>query len=300
MCRFRPSSDDSLSSNANEVNANHSAPQTKTITSSLLPPSIQPLISAIFPLPLPLALTLLPFLPTSSYLNRGYTVWFHLFSLTYLLTRNSFLRKILILQGTGICLGWYAAIVNEWYCDGMFCHTLYRNMPEGMIRYMIQQLPVDDAATTTVIAAEGSGGYIFLDTYSAYAMIALSHVLDTLGHPILAYAFYRIHMSNGGTIRDILTWPVVVSAWHISRVWSLVHSYYNTGVFSLWYVGHDVYVLNNLDSYVVAYVWEGMLFGGVAFWKLFLENDRTVDATKTKKEEFASVLWNEFARCEGR
>ena len=41
----------------------------------------------------PLALVAgLPFLPTSMYINRGYTVWFHLVSVAYVLTRQPFLR----------------------------------------------------------------------------------------------------------------------------------------------------------------------------------------------------------------
>ena len=83
----------------------------------------------ICPLPVPLVLVLIPLLPESAYLNRGYTVWFHLASVAYFLTRSAFLRRVLILQGTAICLGWYAAIANDWFVDGIFCHSLYRNSP---------------------------------------------------------------------------------------------------------------------------------------------------------------------------
>merc|ERR1719253_2528414 len=58
--------------------------------------------------PIPVVLALLPLLPRSCYLNRGYTVW------------------VLLLQGAGICLGWYAALAHDWLAaDGAFGHTLY-------------------------------------------------------------------------------------------------------------------------------------------------------------------------------
>lgn len=215
-------------------------------------------ISWLWPLPTTVVMALIPLLPQSFYLNRGYTVWFHLMSVAYLLTRSPFVRKVLILQGTGICLGWYSAIANDWFVEETFCHTLYRNMPGSMLSYMVQELP-----------GNGEGSYIILNTYSSWAMKALSHVLDTMGHPGLAYLFWRLHRQSGGTLRDVLTWPVIAFAWNFSRVWSLVHSYYNTGVPSFWYFGHDVYLLNNLNSYLIAYVGEGVCFGVAISFRLY-------------------------------
>ena len=119
----------------------------------------------IWPLPTPLVLAMLPFLPQSLYLNRGYTVWFHLTSFVYFFTRSSFIRKVLILQGLGICLGWYAAIAHDWYVEGTFCNPLYRNMPQVMVSYMVRwekSLPtkiviicLDPESSSLIVAPEG-------------------------------------------------------------------------------------------------------------------------------------------------
>lgn len=214
----------------------------------------------IWPLPTFVVMALIPLLPQSFYLNRGLTVWFHLMSVVYLLTRSPFVRKVLILQGAAICLGWYTAIASDWFVDGTFCHTLYRNMPSSMLSYMVQDQPVGD---------HGEGSYIILNTYSSWAMKAWSHVLDTMGHPGLAYLFWRLHRQSGGTLRDVLTWPVIVFTWHFSRTWSLVHSYYNTGVPSFWYFGHDVYLLNSMNTFLIAYVAEGFCFGVAILFRLY-------------------------------
>lgn len=249
MCQLQPQ--DAVATKYNNAANNHS--------------SKKPLLDKIWPLPTLVVLALIPLLPTSFYLNRGYTVWFHLMSIGYFFTRSPFIRKILILQGTGICLGWYAAIITDWVVEGTFCHTLYRNMPGSMLPYMVleeQQLTADDGDI-------GEFGYVILNTYSSWAMKAFSHVLDTIGHPGLAYLFYKLHLKAGGRIGDVLTWPVIVSAWHISRIWSMVHSYYNTGVPAWWYYGHDVYVLNNLNAYLIAYVAEGVCFGVAILCRLY-------------------------------
>lgn len=122
-------------------------------------------------------------------------------------------------------------------------------------------------------AGLGEGGsYSILNTRSSYVMKMASHVLDTAGHPGLLYLFWRLHsnsnnnvnaageVGNGGTVRDILTWPVIVFAWHLSRLWSMVHNYYNTGELKIWYFGHDVYFFSNLDAYLIAYIAEGACF----------------------------------------
>ena len=242
------------------------------------------LYDKIWPLPIPVAILLLSLLPTSFYLNRGYTVWFHLLSVIYLLSQSTFIRKILILQGIGICLGWYAAIATDWFVDNTFCHTLYRNMPESIMFYMIKE-------------DESESSYIILNTYTAMAMKILSHVLDTVGHPGLAYLFYRIHSNefrrtndNSRSVwRDILSWEVIVTAWHLSRIWSMVHRYYNFGEVKLWYYGHDIYKLNNLNAYFIAYVVEGLCFVVAILYRLHW--DRNDSDTKKNRciENIVSV-----------
>ena len=218
--------------------------------------SSEPKPTWIKPLPLPALLPLLPFLPTSFYLNRGYTIWFHLCSLAYIPTRSEFLRKFLILQGFAICAGWYSAIINEYVSDGNFCHALYRNMPQSIVDKIVLQT---------------DNGYEMLNTTTAWGYKFLSHVLDTIGHPMIVYLFWRIHKSHQGTLKDLLSWPVLILAWHMSRFWSIVHSYHNKGTFDFWYFGHDVYVLNDSSVYLTAYVAEGLCFGGAVIWKLLFE-----------------------------
>ncbi len=224
----------------------------------------------IRPLPPLFVMALIPLLPRSCYLNRGYTKWFHLMSVGYFLTRSPFLRRILIVQGVAVCLGWYAAIVGEWLVEGAFCHTLYRNMPPWMRPHMLRELPGDD---------DDDGGYVILYTCSSCAMKALSHVLDLVGHPGLACLFYRSHLAHGGTLRDVLSWPVIAAAWHISRAWSAMHTYHNTGTMGLWYFGHDVYRLNNLNAYLIAYVVEGACFGMAIVCRLCWDHEERSAAT---------------------
>ncbi|KAL3785325.1 hypothetical protein ACHAWO_008597 [Cyclotella atomus] len=212
--------------------------------------------SWIKPIPLAALLPLLPFLPSSFYLNRGYTVWFHLCSLAYIPTRSAFLRKFVVLQGVAICAGWYAAIVNEYISDGNFCHALYRNMPQSLVDQIVVQ---------------HEDRYEMRNTNTAWVYKFLCHVVDILGHPVIVYIFWRIHKSYGETWKDLLSWPVIIMAWHFSRLWSLVHSVYNKGTWDFWYFGHDVYVLNDTSVYLTAYIAEGLCFGAAVTWKLLFE-----------------------------
>merc|ERR1719253_274918 len=223
--------------------------------------------------PIPVVLALLPLLPRSCYLNRGYTVWFHLLSLVYCLTRAPFVRRVLVLQGAGICLGWYAALAHDWLAaDGAFGHTLYRNMPGPMLAYMARE-------EGPSLADGGAGSYALLDTQSALAMRCASHVLDLLLHPGLLGLFWASHRRDGGTLSDLLTWPVLLFAWLLSRVWSLVHSYHNTGVPALWYYGHDVYVLRDLTGYCIAYVAEGACFAAAVGCRVCWDRRAAAGAT---------------------
>ena len=70
-------------------------------------------------------------------------------------------------------------------------------------------------------------------------------------------------------MRDIFAWPVIVVAWHVSRTWSVVHSYHNNGIVAFWYYGYDVYKLTNLDSYLVSYIAEGVCFSFAILCRLY-------------------------------
>jgi hypothetical protein len=206
-----------------------------------------------WPLPPLVVLAMLPLLPTSFYLNRGYTIWFHLLSFAYFLTRSTFLRKVLILQGMGICAGWYSVIPFDYFVDGTFCHVLYRNMPDIMLPHMVHEPNCDGDV-------DENCDYVIFDTFASTLMKGLSHVLDILAHPGLLCLFYQLHRSAGGTLREVFDWPVIVVAWHLSRMWSVVHSHHNDGTLAFWYYGYDVYKLANLNSYLVSYIAEGACF----------------------------------------
>jgi hypothetical protein len=186
-------------------------------------------------------------------------------SFAYFLTRSNFLRRVLILQGMGICAGWYSVIPFDYFVDGTFCHVLYRSMPDVMLPHMVHE-------PTCGGDVDENCGYVILDTFASALMRGLSHVLDILAHPGLLCLFYRLHRASGGTLRDVFAWPVIVVAWHISRTWSVVHSYHNNGTLALWYYGFDVYKLTNLDSYLVSYVAEGICFSVAILCRLYWDN----------------------------
>jgi hypothetical protein len=212
----------------------------------------------------PLAvLALFPLLPTYFYLNRGYTQWFHWTATAYLLTGSAFLRRFLVVQGAGITVGWYAAICNDLYLNGRFCQVLYKNMPTTMTDYMV------DSQT----------GSLVTDNWQSLTVMALSHLLDTLGHPILTFVFWRLHCRAGGSLKDLFSWNVVVSTYMLSRLWSLTHTLYNFGTPGLFYFGYDVYIIDDLDSWIAAYVAEGVVYAGIVVYKIFWEKPATVSTT---------------------
>jgi len=223
------------------------------------------LLGKIWPLPPLVAVAMIPLLPQSYYMNRGYTKWFHLMSVAYFLTRSAFLRKVLVLQGIGICVGWYSVIAFDWLVDGTFCHMMYRNMPSAMLPHMVQEIPCDDGGGSDC-------GYVVLSTSTSILMKGVSHVLDIIAHPGLVYLFCGLHRRSGGTLSDIFSWPVIIVAWHMSRTWSVLHSYHNNGALAFWYYGHDVYKLNNLNSYLMSYIAEGVCFSVAILCRLYWDH----------------------------
>lgn len=199
--------------------------------------------------PVTLAL-LFPLLPTSLYLNKGYTTWYHIITIAYLLTQKESIRRFLIVQGFGVSVGWYGAMVNELYHHGRFAHILYMNVPPFMKAEMV------DAA-----------GRVFYTQESLIYML-ISHVLDILLHPGIAYLMYKGHRKSGRRVDNIITWNIVLSAFAVSRLWSAVHTLYNQGILRGWYFGHDVYHFHDLSPYMAAYVAEGIFFAGIAVYKL--------------------------------
>jgi hypothetical protein len=147
--------------------------------------------------------------------------------------------------------------------------------------------------------------YQVLDTFTAIIMKVLSHILDILAHPGLVYLLCKIHTqqyyyyhtvatataSNNGSskkeqtkvttnnnnmmttlLRDVITWPVIITAWHMSRLWSIVHTYINNNDINGWYYGYHVYKINNLNSYLASYVAEGVCFVIVILYRMYIDN----------------------------
>ncbi|KAG7374090.1 hypothetical protein IV203_013185 [Nitzschia inconspicua] len=198
--------------------------------------------------------------PSDFYLNRGFTQWFHWAAIYYSLTQWQFLERFQILSGCSICLGWYASLVYEFVQYGRFCHPLYKNMPTSLMQFYLRDV-------------EGNGstqGQQMLDFESTKALLALTmaHILDLLAHPLLTYYFWRRHTTKGGTIKQVVAWPVIAAAYLYSRLWSLTHTKYNTGNFDLWYFGFDIYVMDSLDSWYPAYIAETCFYGGIIILKL--------------------------------
>lgn len=138
-----------------------------------------------------------------------------------------------------------------------------------------------------------------LDFESAHSIIAMmsSHVLDLLGHPILTYYFWRRYKNDSGNLKtsitnsngnntenstgsscrsigcfdDVCTWPIVISAYLYSRVWSLVQTYHNFGRFALFYLGHNIYVVESLESWYPAYIAETALYSYIIIRKLLFQ-----------------------------
>lgn len=236
------------------------------------------LFDVVFPLPPSIAvLAMAAILPSWFYRNRGFTVWFHLLSVLQVVTQSRFLVGVLALSGISICLGWYSCLAYEYVHHGRWCHALYKNMPSALTQQMVQQL--DD---------DGDDASLDFESAGSLAAMAICHFLDFLGHPLLAYYYWsrcqnqkneddsnQQSTSNQTTIDKnsdddgiISTWPVILSAYSFSRMWSFFHTYHNFGSIAWFYVGFDVYVMDDLDSWYPAYIIETLFYGALVVWKL--------------------------------
>jgi len=212
----------------------------------------------IWPLHPLLLASIIPVIPTSLYVNRGLTVWFHWMILFYLLTGIERLRCFLILLGGSISAGWYAAIANDFFRHSRFFDILYENMPLSFLSVM----------------TNGKGEIVY--TTSSLCLMAFSHVLDTFLHPGVTYLLWRAHCRSGGSLQSIITWPLLISTFLMSRFWSIFHIYYNYRRLGLYYIGDDVYKLNNQDAYIYAYTAEGIFFLMLACSKILKRSDKEI------------------------
>ena len=145
--------------------------------------------------------------PSWFYINRGFTVWFHLGSVLQILTQSKFFTKVLSVSGISIYLGGYASQFFEVLYHSRFFDALYKIMPVALVDQIV------DAETGVVD---------FRSTHSLIAIL-ICNVFDIMGHPLLAYYFWnksrKDREQNKGSF---LAWPVILSAYCFSRCWSVV------------------------------------------------------------------------------
>jgi hypothetical protein len=226
-------------------------------------------VSLLWPVKPIYILIVAPFLPSWLYLSRGYTVWYNLTALVYVLTNIEPIRRFVIVQGIGVCAGWYAAMANDVIHHGRFAHILYMNMPSCMKTAMVDE-----------------SGEVFY-TYNSLVYMAISHALDTFLHPGIAYLLYKAHRRAGGTVEEIFSWKILAAAFVVSRLWSLVHIIHHNGKIGAWYFGYDIYHLNDLDCWMVAYVAESVAFACMVGYKILHRRNTNMQKTNKKAKEEA-------------
>jgi len=203
--------------------------------------------------------------PSWVLMNRGFTLWFHLGFLFYLVTgRSDFMRRFQVIIGGATNIGWYLTVVHEYVVHGRLFDLLYNNMPPAMKAIMLENGHL------------ASGGIIQNNT--AMATIWVTHVLDMIAHPFLLYVAWKMHVSYGGSARNLVTWDVLIAAYAFRIVYSTSHQYYNWGyVNSPFYYGFEVYHIDSLDAYTAAYVGEAIWFAVLIAWKGYLSWLRSND-----------------------
>lgn len=227
-----------------------------------------------------LLIAVFPLLPTSYYLNRGYTIWYHWVAVVYALTCSPFVRSLLILQGCSVSAGWYTAILFDYVLHNTVFLTLYKNTPLALRKLML-----DDTGPL-----RPHTGQLRTDSpiLRAAAMV-VAHLCDALAHPGLAYGMWRLHCRANGQdkaansdfkrnhLAAALTLPVIGTSFALCRVWCLVHTAYNQEITSLYYMGHDVYNLDHLQGWLPAYAAEAVVHGlALFYWASVQLNQRRI------------------------
>ena len=180
------------------------------------------------------------------------------------------------MQGLTVTLGWYASLLYDGYAHGRFAHILYWNMPEGMTQHML--------------TADGQVLY----NSTSVGVMCLAHLFDTLGHPLLAYYFWRKSAPNNNSdstpsttsIWTRFSWSALLLSYLLSRIWSLLHTWYNQGNPALFYFGYDVYTILDRECWMEwlwwpAYITEAVVYAIFVVGKLVTEiqpaSKRTLD-----------------------
>jgi hypothetical protein len=200
-------------------------------------------------LPLPIALGLLIVCcPLQDLLIGGYTRWYVRLSVAFLLTRNHMLCKFLVVQGLLINMGWYSVAAYDYiFNGGVFGNILYRNSP-GFRTY------------TLVEGSWGDQDLQLRDMPWTNTLLALCHVVDVSIHLLPLYYFLRCCKSYGYSMNQIASWPILVGAYLLSRVYSISRCCFHFQKFGLFYYGYDVYwIPPDSDSiWTVGYVAEAI------------------------------------------
>ena len=219
---------------------------------------------ACWSIPAWLVFLCLPLVPTSIYINRGYTQWFHGLSVLFVISRDDWFCRFLAVQGLSITLGWYASMAAEFILHGRFAHVLYHNMPEAMTQHMVD--PASGQLHEWLAQPAEDDSPLALSD----CMKILAHVLDLLGHPILTYYYWSRCWKLGHSLETITTWSICVSAYLFSRLWSLTHCRHNFGIFEFFYFGYDVYALppDSVHLFIPSYLAEFSFFLALALYKL--------------------------------
>lgn len=228
----------------------------------------------LWPLPLWLVIAAFPLLPTSCYLNQGYTKWFHWCSVAFLLTQNKTLCQFLAVQGLLICVGWYCSLSLDYIWNDRFMHILYRNMPSVIEKYILEGANITGQnilvlPSTTLSCLLGQ-------------LVACS--LDLLLHPGLTYYFWRRCYKSSAlpcSWNDIISWKILGAALVLSRLWSITHNWlHSNGKIQFYYFGTEVYNVapDSEHLWMAAYVGETITTVGIVAGKLLI-------ARKAKKQQ---------------
>mmetsp|Transcript_21803 Transcript_21803/g.60613 ORF Transcript_21803/g.60613 Transcript_21803/m.60613 type:complete len:355 (+) Transcript_21803:13-1077(+) len=238
------------------------------------------LLRHVWPMPPAVLVVLFPLMHRCLLVNAGYTKWFHAISFCYLLTQNVWLSKFLAVMGTTVTFGWWASMSYDLYTHGRFAHILFWNMPEIMTQHMLND-----------------ENQVVYDTPQSVSMIALSHLLDTLGHPVLALYYWSLHRFQ---LSKVLSWSVLIGTYALSRYWSCFHQYYNDGVVHPFYIGRDVYQIHDDNDdhlfglWAPAYLAEGTCYVLFTLFKVFLDFPAALDektvASKDQQHQGTRIL----------
>jgi len=124
-------------------------------------------------------------------------------------------------------------------------------------------------------------GQVFYTKRSVIWM-GISHAFDTLLHPGIVYMLLKSYLGAGRYLKDVISWTMIFATFCVSRSWSMLHTYHNTGKTRGWYFGYEVYHIHDLDSWMPAYVTEGIILLVLVVYKIGCEESGGSDAIFSK------------------